>query len=321
MKARNCLGLSLGILAIVSLVGCSAREEPENGPISRNPDKLVATGRAIEVAVGADYAHLSLPAEAHYSYTRLVEPLSARASQLRALKNISGAENLQVDLDSGFVSFDKGSLTPGAADTERLPAESAADARARDHLSRLGLLPDDAEQLVLDHIGGINNATYDPDKGQTVIHKHLVTVTYGRKIGSLPVKGNSRIVVRLGKDGELAHVVKKWTKVAPAQAIPSSDIKPADEAVADMKTHLNSRYARYSAAIKRMNIAKLEYVMYDDGNTIEPALFARGTIQSAGGAISEQWIVPLSRKAKAHYLITEKMPDATGPKDPGEQQP
>lgn len=325
MNAKKSSTLGLGILIVASLAGCSAGGESktENSVFSPKQDTqapLAATGKSIEMAIGATYKHLALPAEARYSFTRVTESPSARKSQLGAIKTLSGARNLREDLDSGLVSFDRG-LGPSTANTVGLPDDSAADAKARTHLSRLGLLPEDDSQLFVEHIGGINNATYDANTGKTVIYKNFVTVNYGRKIGNLPVKGNSRIVVRLGKDGDVAQVIKRWTKVMARQAIPSTDIKSTDETVADMRKLVNVHYAAHSAGIKRLNVSAVQYVMYDDGKTIEPALAATGTIESSGHASPEEWIIPVSRHAKAHYRISDTIPNEPGPQQPVAPQP
>lgn len=220
-----------------------------------------------------------------------------------------------INLKTGEFIFNKGMAKyHGKGHTANLPSETIAYDVAMKHLDKLNLLPDKSEMRLV-HTGGVGMATKEED-GSTNDYKKLVTVYFGRTLAGLPVVGASRIVVRLGENGELAALILRWAKVEKREI---SDGEILD--INNIRSRIEKRLLSTNAKAEDINISKAEVVMYDDGEgTIEPALSVLGKIKNSDNSYSCDDIIPLLKNPKAKYPNREKcpMPDSIGKNERGE---
>ena len=195
----------------------------------------------------------------------------------------------------------------GEGDTKGLPDRADAPKLAEIHLEALALLPEDFKaEMTLLHVGGVGMATISED-GFVADYEKLVTVFYGRTLDGLPVKGASRIAVRMGINGELVGLVRNWPELNK-KTVSSKDMIASRSRIDHLKRHLGSLYD--DSKVEAVSITEANIVMYDDGRgTIEPAMFVLGEITQKDG-IEEHadWIVPLLRSPRARYSILERVP-------------
>ena len=217
------------------------------------------------------------------------------------------------DLDrvSGDFLFNKGYAEfYGQNDTPNLPDASVAPDVAKGLLANLGLLPKATNELTIDHIGGINMGARNED-GSVHEFKKLVTVRFGRQIDGTPVVGpGSRIVVRLGKDGELAALIRNWS---PLQRQPLAANERLN--LAEVQQLAKLRLQGVEAKTLSKDIVSAEVVLFDDGKgVIEPAVRVIATLtieQVLEGAVGNResriienpydFFIPLSRNPQAVF--------------------
>ena len=70
-------------------------------------------------------------------------------------------------------------------------------------------------------------------------YEKLVTVIYGRTLDGLPVKGASRIAVRMGINGELVGLVRNWPELNK-KTVSSKDMIASRSRIDHLKRHLGS---------------------------------------------------------------------------------
>jgi len=206
----------------------------------------------------ADYSRISLqPAEA---------PTARRGAVFyRNADDPSTA--LTMNLERGDFLFNKGlRMYQGENDTAALPASQEEAARlAAEHLRALDLqMP--AGESVLAHFGGLNMAIHRRD-GTTSTYRKLITIRYDRRLGGLPVIGDSRAVLQLGSRGELAALVWDWHPVSGRTAR-GSELLRAPE----LRPAIEKRVADVSGDAAKVVVDRQELVLYDDGMVIEPAI-------------------------------------------------
>jgi len=195
----------------------------------------------------------------------------------------------------------------GEGDSKGLPDRSHAPKLAEIHLEALALLPKNFEtEMTLLHVGGIGMATIK-ENGLVADYEKLVTVFYGRTLDGLPVKGASRIAVRMGINGELVGLVRNWPELNK-KALSSEDMIASQNRIDHLKRHLESLYD--DSKVETVTITEANIVMYDDGRgTIEPAMFVLGEItQKDGFEEHADWMVPLLKSPRGRYSILERVP-------------
>lgn len=188
-----------------------------------------------------------------------------------------------------------------------LPDKSYAPKLAQEHLKALDLIPENFnEEMELLHVGGVGMAMINED-GSSKDYEKLVTVVFGRTFDGWPVKGASRIVIKMGIDGELVGLVKNWPKLNK-KPIPLSHLIASENRAEHLKRHLLAFYS--NSKVDAVTVDKASIVMYDDGHgTIEPAMFVLGEItQKDGYEYKADWIVPLLKHPHGKYSILEKTP-------------
>ncbi|HEV7237882.1 MAG TPA: hypothetical protein VGQ36_01475 [Thermoanaerobaculia bacterium] len=174
---------------------------------------------------------------------------------------------LTMDLNRGDFLFNKGLRAyQGEAHTADLPAsEEEAVRLAAEHLRALDLqLP--SGESVLAHFGGVNMAIHRKD-GTTSTYRKLITVRYDRRLGGLPVLGDSRAVLQLGSRGELAALVWDWRPVSGRTARGSELLRASD-----LRPTIEKRVADVSGDAAKVVVDRQDLVLYDDGTVIEPAI-------------------------------------------------
>lgn len=211
-------------------------------------------------------------AEKLFSYTKLkmeklAKPAGKIGNRIFFRDEHDASASLMIDPNTQGVSFNRG-MAPykGDGDTKALPGAEKAPQLALKHLEALGIIPSPKE-LVLAHVGGLNAGIHNED-GTTNLYRKLVVVRYDRKLGGLPVFGNSRIVVRLGEEGALVGLVKRWLAVEEKRVSQAELL--ADDAITESvkKILITEGQAASSIVVK-----KTDLVLYDHGGgVIEPAI-------------------------------------------------
>lgn len=213
--------------------------------------------------------------------TRLVERVTGQARTTLRLEKEEGKAGatlffrngqdpsavLSLDPARGDFLFNKGLKAYSAEkDTPGLPSKEEAVTLARRQLESLQLAPP-AEEAVVAHVGGLNMAVHRED-GTTADFRKLVTVRFGRKLGGIPVVGDSRAIVQLGERGELAGLVWDWLP-AKGRKLSAAELR-SDAQIRDV---IERRVRAESGTPLRIVIQRQELVLYDDGRgTIEPAI-------------------------------------------------
>lgn len=173
---------------------------------------------------------------------------------------------LSFDLRRGDFLFNKGLAGYSAErDTPGLPSKEEALKVAQRHLESLELAPP-AEEAQVVHVGGLNMAVHRED-GSTGDYAKLVTVRFGRKLGGLPVVGDSRAIVQIGEGGELAGLVWDWLP-AKGRPVAATELRSDEQIRAEIERRIRAE----SGSPLRIVVQSQELVLYDDGRSIEPAI-------------------------------------------------
>lgn len=214
-------------------------------------------------------------------------------------------------LEGDDVVFNKGiKKYEGDGDTSGLPRKNKAVQIARKCLADLGMLKGSTRsELKLAHVGGVNKAVYCED-GNQKDYKKFVTLYFDRRIKGVPVVGHSRVVVTLGEDGELTGLIRKWTNVPKDLKFAVTDFlsdKQMEKQVKDLLVH-HYKKAKDNV-VDIIDVTDAKYILYDDGTTIEPALFVLGKIAEYDGTSYDgDWIIPALKNPKASYKILADVP-------------
>lgn len=252
-------------------------------------------------------------AERISSYTDVT--LAENNSKTGASEQLFSVENdpagyLAVEGDD--VVFNKGTKKyEGDGDTSNLPGKKKAVRIAKKHMADLGILKGSIRsELKLAHVGGVNKAVYNSEDGTSQDYKKLVTVYYDRRIKDVPVVGHSRMVVTLGEDGELTGLIKKWTKMSKNLKFDANDYLSETQVKKQVKEMLTRHYKKSKKdLVDSLNVTDARYILYDDGTTIEPALFTLGEVaQYDGTSYDGDWIIPVLKNPKANYKILSDVP-------------
>lgn len=252
-------------------------------------------------------------AERITSYTDVT--LDENSSKAVASEQLFSVENdptgyLAVEGDD--VVFNKGTKKyEGDGDTSNLPEKKEAVLIAKKHMADLGMLKGSIRsELKLAHVGGVNKAVYNSEDGTHQDYKKLVTVYYDRRIKDVPVVGHSRMVVTLGADGELTGLIKKWTKMSKNLKFDANDFLSKTQVKKQVKDMLTRHYKKSKKElVDTLKVTDARYILYDDGTTIEPALFALGEVaQYDGTSYNGDWIIPVLKNPEANYKILSDVP-------------
>jgi hypothetical protein len=188
--------------------------------------------------------------------------------------------------------------------THGLPASNLeAVSVAIKHLKNLAFLPAKEERVVA-HVGGMDMGVHRRD-GSTDTYKKIVTVRFERQLDGLPVQGASRVVINLGKGGELTGLIFNWNQVE-GRALSSDELHGELEIRAALESYLLAN----AGNAEKIVVKKSELVLYDDGSVIEPAIYVVAQLSYNSGTIAGQtqgyenpydFYIPVLKDFKASY--------------------
>lgn len=198
--------------------------------------------------------------------------------------------------------------SPNDSKVSRLLSKNNATIAAKDYLCKLNLMPASTDEMYFEQTNTIRGAA--STNPQDIID-FLQVVRFGRKLNDLKVIGSTRIILRIGKEGELVSVIKDWPQLVRNSMNDNVESYGKSQWNQVITTHLKNKY-KESAIWSSVNVDNVELVMYDDGvNVVEPALHAKGNrIDKNGGNFAYDWVIPVLKEPKAKYKDKE-----TGTKD------
>ncbi len=222
---------------------------------------------------------------------------------------------LHIDTQTRTIVFNKGiGDISDHASTPALTTVEAAPQVAKSLLEELQLSPENADELRVEHVGGLNMGLEGAD-GETQVFEKVRTVRFGRELGGMKVIGpGSRIVVQLGQEGQMRGVVRRWNEVVSAPIAPES--KFSAEQIREMITF---RLAGAASEAQGIEFQSAEVVLFDDGKgVIEPAIRVEveltfetefraedGTTQQREVKNPLDFFVPILRNPKAEMPFTK----------------
>jgi hypothetical protein len=236
---------------------------------------------------------------------------------LKLLSDVGSSNRIQINTDNVF--FDVFSpvsmgfiytksltkyLRPKKAlfESNRVPDKSQCVEMAKNYLSRLEILPSETEEMYIAKVGKVRAASYNnATKTASEIYDMMRVVHFGRKLDGLPVHGASRIVVRLGDNGELVGIIKNWPKLVRVTVNDATKMNDQSKWKDVISQYFTNRYT--IDFYPTVNVETTELVMFDDGQgCIEPALHAKGKlIDTKGIPCATDWVIPIMTEPKAKY--------------------
>lgn len=280
---------------------------------------------------GAEFTTQGLPAFDGLAFgpAAKAEILAARLLEAAAVQEPKGLVKLSASADGSRLRF-QGSAHPSTclvitpltgdisfqtdatgmnleANTPGLPAGEDAVRRALQHLRTTGLLPKNAREMFVRHVGGIRMAVLD-DSGKTTEFAKVTTVHFGRRIGGVDVGGpGSKIIVHLGEHGRLVGVTRRWMELE-MKAHPAKDLLRGAEISTEVTRDLQTTHN----GADHIRGGQPTLGFYDDGKgRIEPAWFTNAELSYEGERINALSVVPALRKSSADFVqceIAEKQP-------------
>lgn len=176
---------------------------------------------------------------------------------------------MQVNPVTGDISFqcDPAGIDL-ALDTPGLPQGQEAVRVALHHLQGLGLLPENPLELIVRHIGGERMAIVDNDLVQEF--DKITTVHFGRRIGGFDVGGpGSKIIVRLGENGRLVGLTRRWQELELVEGSTERTISTTT-----IPALVKRDLAKTHSQAQSIEAGAPQIGFYDDGKgCIEPAWF------------------------------------------------
>jgi hypothetical protein len=183
----------------------------------------------------------------------------------------------RIDTKTGDFSFNKGMAEYTAPKhTPGLPGKDEAVDLAVSYLERLDLMPKDKDQLVVEAVGGLAMGS-QAENGTVENFEKLTSVHFGRQIDGIDVGGpGSKIVVHLGRNGELVGLHRRWSELRETSSISGKSFLEAQEVTERAVKHLQTEW--HKAA--KISSAAPEPGYFDDGKGhIEPVYFLQAEVQ------------------------------------------
>ena len=162
-----------------------------------------------------------------------------------------------------------------------LPSKEAAVKIAEDYLKAKALFPKNNSELRLVHSGGLRSQNVINQKQAGAIIDHLITLTYGRVIDSIPVIGaGSKIIVKIGDKGEVYGLTRDWRETVGADKkdILVNEIITEDAAKELAKVQIASEFGKNA----RFEIVSSKKSYYDDNGKILQPVWAFNTLINLG---------------------------------------
>lgn len=143
---------------------------------------------------------------------------------------------------------------------------------AFNHLTELGLQPKKNE-LEEPGISSINLAVHRED-GTTNDYEKLMVVSFSRKLDGIPLKGRSRIILRMGENGQLQSLIHYWADFE-REKLPISKNQLESDDVIEQK--INKHLLKQAEKAQLVSVENADLVLYEDDNCrVEPAVFVQG---------------------------------------------
>jgi hypothetical protein len=190
----------------------------------------------------------------------------------------------------------------GGGKTKAVLTRSNAPEYAMTHLKNMDLMPEEQySKLKVGKVSGIGVGDEDSPR--------IFTVYFIRELSGYPVVGNTRIVVSMTADGELVSLIHKWPELEETVGEIDHDLLSNNSAVvksSDAVDRIGNLLNNYhnETKVDSIDVRKTKVVMYDDGNHIEPVLFASGDVNTkSGDTIEHDWIIPLLKNPNGTYEL------------------
>lgn len=162
-----------------------------------------------------------------------------------------------------------------------LPSKEAAIKIAEDYLKSKALFPKNSTEFRLVHSGGLRSQNVINQKQAGAITDHLITLTYGRIIDSMPVIGvGSKIIVNIGDKGEVYGLTRQWREVGTTgkKDIEMNEIITEDAAKELAKIQIATSFGKNA----RFEIISAKKSYYDDNGKILQPVWAFNTLINLG---------------------------------------
>lgn len=215
---------------------------------------------------------------------------------------------LEQDLTNGNFSFSKidrrymGDYVPALPSSEE--AIKIGAAFLREH----GLQANNENELQLEHVGGLRAQS---QKGK-IIDK-VITLTYGRKLDSLPVIGpGSKIVINIGDKGEVVGLTRRWREVSTSKRtmIKTTELMSAEEAEAVAKKQITAEFGEKAT----FELKSAEKAYYDNnGKILQPVYVFETVVDLHDKSIQPTpylCIIPMLRNSPEPLNLTAVDPKA-----------
>ncbi len=202
-----------------------------------------------------------------------------------------------------------------AEPTGTLPGDKEALTRTWDFLRMSGLMPVNADELKVDHVGGIMQASADPVTTYEPEQKAVVVYLYRELDGLRVMNYGSSITLTFGDGPGLVGLQYHWREVASRQPVERGLAVDANSIPEMIKTDVS----RVFAADAKITVDSIELVLHDNGGQfIQPAYCYKGTCLAAndGVAVPVLGYVPAITNAPAavhHPGFSPDRPASFGP--------
>jgi hypothetical protein len=206
---------------------------------------------------------------------------------------------LSIQLSTGKVVFNKGMKGYEKEEkTPDLPKSEEAPGICEAHLRNIDILPAVSQMVVLTYVRVVMSAYHSGGIVPTPVYDKLAVVRYGRHLAGLEVVGASRIVMRLGKGGELVFLTKDWTDV-DEKGVLRGDLLDTE----GVRKQIMEQLANIYSEAQTITVNKAKLAMFDDGKgIIEPAVVVFGVVDDGiSKPYNIDWIMPLLKEPKAKY--------------------
>lgn len=191
------------------------------------------------------------------------------------------SEYYEVSEGQGRFSFSKSLSRYMGNYKPSLPDPKAAQQLAMNFLKENKLMAESQDEMQLIHSGGLRA----DDENGNVIDK-MITLTYGRVIGGVPVIGSgSKIVVHIGEKGEVMGVIRNWKAYTTKRELGAKEVKTAAEMEREFQALVITQFGKEAKAeIKR------SYMVYFDngGKYLQPVMAYETTVNVMNAAGQSQ---------------------------------
>ena len=229
---------------------------------------------------------------------------------------VSGAdvnETFEHDLNTQNFAFNKRRRPHGENEAPQLPEREKAVRLAEEFLDKNGLLPRNMDELKMVHLGGLRSSNVVDGKKTGPIVDEMITVTYGRRIDSLPVIGpGSKIILKVGDKGEVVGLVRRWRELGTREAVKEEEVISLQQAEELAKRQIRTEYGE-GASYKILGVGKAYYD--NNGKILQPVYVFETSInlQSKDERVKPfnyLCVIPMLRHSPEPLTLTAMDPQA-----------